>query len=672
MPTTLQELIRRVALNTGGYYESTTTSDGSAATDIPDTALADESPDSNAFRSAWLQILDGQDAGEIRRVSKGTTAGLTIRATSNTTLNGTRYALYRYAPRDIIDAVNQAMSQTYDALYHLIVDESIIIDDLSKNGSFDRSRTALLFDNTDDNVSVSANATINDIASAGFTWSCWLFPFSDGEDTAGLILDKMGSDNKGWRVHLVTQVGDFMGYTYRHGYASTVGSWQTAENVVQVNRWNFLAGVHNAGATGGATGIGNKPVLYHAFEGGPLRSLAMSEGNTPVGNNEVETNALLFGNNNGDTATFDGLIADIQLWDKMRTQQVISEYMTKENIYPQSEPDLKGWWLTERETGASAIDASMNANDGSITGALRYEAPLYWVPAETDPTSVIRGRNLNDLIHGSQAIVVTAASGGVHQLRQFIDTQTASGTVVKHKRWVRADAGTAARIGIGGTSGVTTAFSDYHTGDAQWQLLSLEYTLTDDDIDVYILVEAAASQVGYFGMGWASIDKLYRYALPAGMRRPAYVSMQNVQERPTGEFVPLNDTNPQTGRLLRLEGKRPLETLEGLSDVTPLGPPHDMVLVEKASEILLRMAAARMSGDSRQNLLDNADIHQETYEGMIANPHQRMQRLGAEVGKNWRVEGDMLILEGANVGPVLSNGLTGVRRTANLVSPGTS
>ncbi|KKL62003.1 hypothetical protein LCGC14_2189610, partial [marine sediment metagenome] len=208
-------------------------------------------------------------------------------------------------------------------------------------------------------------------------------------------------------------------------------------------------------------------------------------------------------------------------------------------------------------------------------------------------------------------------------------------------------------IGVGGT-GVTTTYSDFADGDGQWALLSVEYTLTDSDTDLYILCETAISATALYGLGWAYIDKLYKYPLPKGMNRPAFVSMQDIETRPTGKFVPLNDTNPRTGAMLRLEGKRPLPQLQTSSDVLPLDDRYVGLLVEKASGILLGNAAARTTGDGHDRLVALEQKHLDRYTAMIQDPQKRMPRLGAEVGKNWHIEGDMLVLEEANVGPVFS------------------
>ncbi|KKL87445.1 hypothetical protein LCGC14_1934680, partial [marine sediment metagenome] len=46
---TLQDLNRRVAINTGNYVESVTTSVGTGITDVIDTTVADQTADAASF-----------------------------------------------------------------------------------------------------------------------------------------------------------------------------------------------------------------------------------------------------------------------------------------------------------------------------------------------------------------------------------------------------------------------------------------------------------------------------------------------------------------------------------------------------------------------------------------------------------------------------------------------
>ena len=670
MVVTLQEITRQVAINTGGYIESYATTVGDAATDINDTSLANHAASPNVFRSKWVEFLSAQNAGEIRRVTASTTIQLTIVAASVATPVGTRYAIYDRNPADITTAINMAIAESYGELYEHVVDESIVLDDLGRNSSFEESRTSLLFDADDDNVSIAAATVINDVFAAGATVTGWIHPFSDGEGDNAIIIDKRAGTTDGFRIRVGNEVDGFVRLNFIRDFSTTLGQWDTVRGLFPINKTSFFAWTYTD------DDVDNNPTLYYATEddGYILHVATLQESSTPVGSASTDaSNPLLLGNSSAGTFTWDGLLSHIQIWNKERSMDKVAEYMHKrvDGINSNLEPDLLGWWVTDRNTGGTAIDASGNGNDGTITGAVFVEDFEGWTFGGTDPSASVRAVNLNEMVHGKASAKLTAAAGGAAQYRQFIDTQQAVGGVLHHRRWVRADGASRARIGIGGTN-VTATFSDFHTGDSQWALLSMSYTMEDNDEDLYLICEAATSLTGLFGFGWSYIDRLYSYPIPTRMNRPAFVSMQADQERPDGRFVPLNDVNPTTGRILRIEGRRPLRELSVSTDTLPLDARYVPLLVEKASQKLEHILASRVSGTTREDHEAKADRHSIAYAAMVNDATKRMPRLGAEVGKNWHMEGGMLVVEGSNIFPEMGGRSAGVLHSANAVSPGTS
>lgn len=641
---TTQELIRQVARNTGGYIESVTTSVGSTTADVNDTQLANFTPDANAFRGKWWQALSAQNVGEVRRITASTTTDLAIVAASVATPVGTRYAIFDYSPENITAAINDAIRESYDDLYEHVTDESIIIDDLGSNGSFEKYKRGLILVA----ASIAGATTQSDNFWAdGAVLIMEFTPYSDGEnDTARLISKQDVSDDDGWRVNLRGEAGGFMALDFDVTHLTTDGVWRSESTFIPIRKRQTIALSWNA------ADIDNDPILYHAIEDEPLRRVGFTRVAIPVGAIDSDSgNNLYMGDSVASDGLFDGVFGAVQMWDQEHSQEEIQGFIDHPPLGVH--PNLLGHWPMRNENiFTSVFDTSGFSNDAAITGSVFVSNFDDWIYAGTSPNSVRTGRALNESVHGKFSVVVTAAAGGANEIRQYIDTQQASGTVLIHKRWVRADAASSARIGIGGTSGVTDTFSDFHTGDAQWTLLSVDYTLTDDDIDLYLICETAVSLTGYFGLGFSKIDKLHRYPLPDGMRSVAYVQMQEREERPSGEFVSLNGISPRSGALLRLEGKRPLPSLEASSDVLPLEDRYVHALVEKASEKLMGYAAARAQGDTRDELRENEATHRAKYADMMANPQQRMKRLGAEIGKNWHIEGEVLVLEETNVPPV--------------------
>ncbi len=634
-----QDLVREVARNTGGYIQSFATSVGDAATDINDTSLANHAFSSNVFRSKWWEAQSGQNSGEVRRITASTTIELTIVAASVATPVGTRYAIYDNNPAEILTAVNQAIREAGTALYEHVLDENTIMDDLSKNPSFEDSRTSLLFDSSDDKVTVAASAVYEDHFAGGGTIVVDIHPFSDGQASNGNIVDSGSGTSTGYQIWIEQETDGFCRIALLVYFSGTNAYFQSVERVVPIRKDSTLAFAYTW------DDVDNNASMYISTEGGPLVRLAVAEATTPTGTGSSDTGvALLIGRDAAGINTWDGLISNLQYWDKERSYSKLQEYINKKTIIADDEPDLVGWWLTERGQGGSALDASGNGNDGTITGALWLESFNHWTFGGTDPAKSLALAGLNEKMHGTQAAELTAASGGAAQHRQFINTQNTSvGATLVHKRWVRADGTTRARIGIGGTN-VTAQYSDYHSGNSQLELLTIEYFLEANDEDIYILCESATSQVGIFDLGWASIKNLSRYELPDGMRRPTSVTQQRIENSPSGDFLPLEGIQRRHGAILRIEGQRPLPELSSPSDVLPLDSRYAPILVEKASAILKGYMASRASGDRRAELLADQRTHQIAYEDLVGSPKTRMPRLVTEITKAWKTEGDELVL----------------------------
>lgn len=646
-----QDLVREVARNTGGYIQSVATSVGSAATDVNDTQLNNHTISPHTFKGKWWEAQSDQNSGEVRRITESTTTDLTIVAAGVATPVGTRYAIYDNNPAEILIAVNQAIKETGTALYEHVLDENTIMDDLSKNPSFEDSRPSIFFDSSDNSVAIAADSSINDITAEGFALVVWVFPLSVGEGNQGSIIDKMGSDDKGFRLYVTDQVGNFMQLIFQQGFSGSGNQkWFSGGLPIEINRWNRIAVTYNAGTVAGGTGLLNNPLIYHSFENEPLRQLStyIDVGTPPSGNLEAETNTLYIGNNNGGSATWDGLISDVQLFNQERSVTQFEADLDEQDSGIPEDTTLAGRWISRPGSANSQTaisDRSGNRNVGSLDGgAIWYEAFNHWRHGGTQPATSLRVPGLNDKKHGSQAAELTAASGGAAQYRQSIDTQNTSvGATLVHKRWVRADGTDRARIGIGGTN-VTTTYSDYHPGNSQWELLTIEYFLEANDEDIFILCESATSQVGKFDLGWASIKDLTRYELPDGMRRPTSVTQQRIENSPAGDFLALEGVRRRHGAILRIEGQRPLPELSSPNDVLPLDSRYAPILVEKASAILKGYMVSRASGDRREELLADQRTHQIAYEDLVRSPRTRMPRLVTEITKAWKTEGNELVL----------------------------
>jgi hypothetical protein len=116
-----------------------------------------------------------------------------------------------------------------------------------------------------------------------------------------------------------------------------------------------------------------------------------------------------------------------------------------------------------------------------------------------------RERN-NARIGGSEAAVgLKSASGSEGRLelntpwKRFLWDK--KGSTLQFYCWVQSSASSQARIGISNGSSLT--YSDYHSGDGDWNLLNVEYTSSSSDTDLIpSLVVADADTVSYFMDCW--------------------------------------------------------------------------------------------------------------------------------------------------------------------------
>jgi len=72
--------------------------------------------------------------------------------------------------------------------------------------------------------------------------------------------------------------------------------------------------------------------------------------------------------------------------------------------------------------------------------------------------------------------------------------------------WVKSSTTSHARIGLG--NGSTITYSDYHSGDGDWELLSVEYGSDVTDTDLIPLLSVATTAKSYFADCWISGGKL--------------------------------------------------------------------------------------------------------------------------------------------------------------------
>jgi hypothetical protein len=144
MATTLRSTIRRFLSEfVGDYRALTTTSAGlSDGTSWVDTELANLTEEDDGL-TGWIIPTDGDNGGEIRRIKASggyvasTTTGAVNFAFTNQVASGVGYELHFIDPAFKHNAIDRAIESLFSDLYVYVRDETLVVDNLLLNPSFD-------------------------------------------------------------------------------------------------------------------------------------------------------------------------------------------------------------------------------------------------------------------------------------------------------------------------------------------------------------------------------------------------------------------------------------------------------------------------------------------------------------------------------------------------------
>jgi hypothetical protein len=259
-----------------------------------------------------------------------------------------------------------------------------------------------------------------------------------------------------------------------------------------------------------------------------------------------------------------------------------------------------------------AIDNLLTNSDfetfsgGAFTGWTLVSAPT--VTQET--TRVIHG--------SSSAKVVAGGTGGgiVQTLTNSVNTEGIVGKMILYKAWSHTGAGGQARIGVS-FNGTSYTYSDYHNGEDEWELLSVEATIPTDMSALSVICEVTANDTAYFDAAWAAISPLYKYTLPTTIEHgPFAVSQQYSESRVDGLYYPLAINNrAKRGRRLRIEGMGRLSTPSTMGGTVEVDQSRAELIAVTAAMNLVRNVDPELYGQlagERLELLDSRGIKMTT------------------------------------------------------------
>lgn len=139
--TTRAVLRQRLGQATGSYISSTTTSAGSGGgTTVVDTTIVRY--DTSVLVDRWLLLTSGSNAGESRRVSSVSSSTITVTSAYTAQVaDAVTYEVYTWDPTLMDYAMEEALRTVYPQIYLPIRDETLVVDNLIADPSFETNTT---------------------------------------------------------------------------------------------------------------------------------------------------------------------------------------------------------------------------------------------------------------------------------------------------------------------------------------------------------------------------------------------------------------------------------------------------------------------------------------------------------------------------------------------------
>jgi hypothetical protein len=176
------------------------------------------------------------------------------------------------------------------------------------------------YDGSDDYVDVGSGSSLDDAFAGGGTISAWIYPQGWGGSGYGRVADKAttaGYHTNGW-AFMVDNSAIAEGLRFARGFSTTRGGWDTPDNSIDLNTWQYVVTTYNEDSTS------NDPIIY-------INGVAqtLTEGYTPAGTAQADTASnMRIGNWGGGTnRTFDGILDEIRLSTNVRSAGwIVTEY----------------------------------------------------------------------------------------------------------------------------------------------------------------------------------------------------------------------------------------------------------------------------------------------------------------------------------------------------------
>ena len=250
-------------------------------------------------------------------------------------------------------------------------------------------------------------------------------------------------------------------------------------------------------------------------------------------------------------------------------------------------------------------------------------------------------QNTSLVIHGdgSGSIAATDATEGLYQTA-VVNANEVTNKQVTFECWVYATVADAVRIRILWGS-ASYESHDYHSGTDQWELQSIQVTVPTSATEITAILEVTTGNTGIFDACWMSVRPLYKYTVPTTIiRGPHYVYQQLDRHNPLGTYVPvIRGTGPETGRILRLEGKGVLTRPASDTATVEVGEPYVNVIIAYAAMFYNRVLLAQASQQQRARYAEDMQMWGQEASSLVRE--LRPARMSAQRSDyTWHIEED--------------------------------
>ncbi len=231
------------------------------------------------------------------------------------------------------------------------------------------------FNGTSSVINSGAPAAFADLGA--MTVAAWINPASLGQSSLGRVVDKSASvsPTSGWTIFL----GGTNTISFRVQYSTTTLVHQTANNAIALNQWQHVALTWDGSIT-----AANAKLYVNGQE------TAYSTTTNAAGSRVSDaSSSLRIGNGPGSTTTFNGLIDDVRLYNRVMTPQEIAVLAAKGGmgVLTLSDTASTSTTLTKSTTvnaGFTLLESDATAAALSNTsGSFGAGAPGFATPAFT-------------------------------------------------------------------------------------------------------------------------------------------------------------------------------------------------------------------------------------------------------------------------------------------------